>query len=36
MIGVLLTLAGCGEKKAEVKSAESMGKNKVVRIAPMP
>lgn len=34
MIGVLLTLAGCGEKKPEVKSAaESMAKNKVVRIA---
>jgi len=33
MIGVLLTLAGCGEKKQEVKSAaESMEKNKVVRI----
>ena len=33
MIGVLLALAGCGEKKQEVKSAaESMEKNKVVRI----
>ena len=33
MIGVLLTLAGCGEKKKEVKSAaESMAKNRVVRI----
>ena len=33
MIGVLLTLTGCGEKKKEIKSAaESMAKNKVVRI----
>ena len=33
MIGVLLALAGCGEKKKEVKSAaESMEKNRVVRI----
>ncbi len=33
MIGVLLSLAGCGEKKPEVKSAaESMEKNRVVRI----
>jgi ABC-type amino acid transport substrate-binding protein len=33
MMGVLLAMAGCGEKKQEVKSAaESMEKNKVVRI----
>ncbi|HTY62083.1 MAG TPA: ABC transporter substrate-binding protein [Acidobacteriota bacterium] len=33
MVGVLLTLAGCGEKKKEIKTAaESMEKNKVVRI----
>lgn len=34
MIGVLLTLVGCGEKKQKIASAaESMAKNKVVRIA---
>jgi ABC-type amino acid transport substrate-binding protein len=33
MIGVLLALAGCGEKKKEIPTAaESMAKNKVVRI----
>jgi len=33
MLGVLLTLAGCGEKKKDIKTAaESMEKNKVVRI----